>query len=247
MKDAVDREGLNCEFEMRRSYDVYIDNEDAQEAEELYCNAMREGHPWARDFDFVGEEFAEQVCQFPHSSSSKNWYVDRPKGHFHSRCKGCNQHASLQPLALQIRHPTPLQTRRFWRCEPLHPHPNHFHNFLVPLADSPTHRSRQHHGEETNLCHKCIHPSHLSSLQESHHTLQRISLPHRPCTANLATSKPHLQHLLPPPERLSNTSRLPKPTPRLLHRSRRRKTRVRQQQIPLVQQHRRQFSSPPRP
>jgi len=61
MKDAVDREGLNCEFEMRRSYDVYIDEGDAKQAEDLYRTAMREGHQWARDFDFVGEEFAEQV------------------------------------------------------------------------------------------------------------------------------------------------------------------------------------------
>lgn len=63
MKDAVDRENLNCEFEMRRSYDVYIDENDAKEAEELYRIAMSEGHQWARDFDFVGPEFAEQVCR----------------------------------------------------------------------------------------------------------------------------------------------------------------------------------------
>jgi hypothetical protein len=62
MKDAVDREGLDCEFEVRRSYDVYVDEEDAKEAEELYRTAMRDGHQWARDFDFVGCEFAEQVC-----------------------------------------------------------------------------------------------------------------------------------------------------------------------------------------
>lgn len=61
MKDAVDREGLNCEFEMRRSYDVYVDEGDAKQAEELYRTAIRESHQWARDFDFVGGEFVEQV------------------------------------------------------------------------------------------------------------------------------------------------------------------------------------------
>ena len=40
MKDAVDREGLDCEFEMRRSYDVYVDEEDAKEAEGLYRTAI---------------------------------------------------------------------------------------------------------------------------------------------------------------------------------------------------------------
>jgi hypothetical protein len=68
MKDAVDREGLDCEFEMRRSYDVHIDEEDAKQAEELYRTAMREGYPWARDLDFVGPEFVEQVCRLVHSS-----------------------------------------------------------------------------------------------------------------------------------------------------------------------------------
>jgi hypothetical protein len=62
MKQVVDRENLDCEFEMRRSYDVYIDEEDAKQAEELYRTAMREGYPWARDLDLVGGEFVEQVC-----------------------------------------------------------------------------------------------------------------------------------------------------------------------------------------
>lgn len=61
MKDAVDRENLDCEFEMRRTYDVYIDEKDAKEAEELYRTAIIEGHQWARDLDFVGGEFVEQV------------------------------------------------------------------------------------------------------------------------------------------------------------------------------------------
>jgi hypothetical protein len=64
MKDAVDRENLDCEFEMRRTYDVYIDEQDAKEAEELYRLAITEGHQWARDLDFVGGEFAEQVSFF---------------------------------------------------------------------------------------------------------------------------------------------------------------------------------------
>ncbi|CAD0092008.1 unnamed protein product, partial [Aureobasidium vineae] len=60
MKDAVDREGLNCEFEMRRSYDVFIDKGEAIQAEHLYRTATKEGYQWARDLDFVGPEHAEQ-------------------------------------------------------------------------------------------------------------------------------------------------------------------------------------------
>ncbi|KAI5241295.1 FAD dependent oxidoreductase [Aureobasidium subglaciale] len=61
MKDAVDREELDCEFEMRRSYDVYVKEEEAREAEQLYRAAVKEGHAWVRDLDFVGPRFAEQV------------------------------------------------------------------------------------------------------------------------------------------------------------------------------------------
>ncbi|KAI5197297.1 hypothetical protein AUEXF2481DRAFT_40120 [Aureobasidium subglaciale EXF-2481] len=61
MKDAVDREDLDCEFEMRRSYDVYVKEEEAREAEQLYRTAVKEGHAWVRDLDFVGPRFAEQV------------------------------------------------------------------------------------------------------------------------------------------------------------------------------------------
>jgi hypothetical protein len=64
MKEVVDRENIDCEFEMRRSYDVYIDEADAKAAEELYRIAMREGYPWARDLDFVGGEFVEQVYSY---------------------------------------------------------------------------------------------------------------------------------------------------------------------------------------
>lgn len=94
MKDAVDREGLNCEFEMRRSYDVYIDEEDAKQAEELYHSAIREGHQWARDFDFVGEEFAEQVYLASYASFVCH-VTDNTTGHFHPGHQGSNQHASL--------------------------------------------------------------------------------------------------------------------------------------------------------
>ncbi|KAH0352465.1 FAD dependent oxidoreductase, partial [Aureobasidium melanogenum] len=61
MKDAVDREELACEFEMRRSYDVFVDQEEARAAEELYRTATKEGQAWVRDFDFVESWVAEQV------------------------------------------------------------------------------------------------------------------------------------------------------------------------------------------
>ena len=162
MKDAVDREGLNCEFDMRRSYDVYIDEGDAKQAEDLYRTAVREGHRWARDFDFVDGEFAEQVWLNRYIFPCLN--TDQKTGHFHPRCKSRNQHASLQPLALQIRHTVTLQACRLWYRNSVHPHTHPLHNPLIPLSHSSTHSPRQHHHQETDLCHKCLHTCHLSSL-----------------------------------------------------------------------------------
>lgn len=68
MKDAVDREELACEFEMRRSHDVYVEEEEAKAAGELYRTAIKEGHDWVRDVDFVDSSFAEQVCHFKNFS-----------------------------------------------------------------------------------------------------------------------------------------------------------------------------------
>lgn len=62
MKEAVDREGLDCEFELRRTYDVFVDEQDAKDAEETYRTAVEEGHKWVKEVSFVDSRYAEQVC-----------------------------------------------------------------------------------------------------------------------------------------------------------------------------------------
>ncbi|THY22475.1 FAD dependent oxidoreductase [Aureobasidium pullulans] len=61
MKEAVDREGLHCEFELRRTYDVFVDGQDAKDAEETYRTAVKEGHKWVKEVSFVDSRYAEQV------------------------------------------------------------------------------------------------------------------------------------------------------------------------------------------
>ncbi|KAI4719498.1 FAD dependent oxidoreductase [Aureobasidium sp. EXF-10727] len=78
MKDAVDREGLSCEFEMRRSYDVFVDRQEAVEAEQLYRTAVKEGYQWARDLDFVGPEIAEQLLSRLVDSGVVTLYTNTP-------------------------------------------------------------------------------------------------------------------------------------------------------------------------
>jgi len=61
IKEVVDREGLDCEFELRRTYDVLVDEQDAKEAEETYKTGFREGYKWVKEVSFVDSRYAEQV------------------------------------------------------------------------------------------------------------------------------------------------------------------------------------------
>ncbi|KAF4312646.1 FAD dependent oxidoreductase [Botryosphaeria dothidea] len=66
LKAAVEKEqGLaaECEFELRRSYDVFFDAADAAWMEGQWRKAVRAGGAatWVRQRDFVGEAFAERV------------------------------------------------------------------------------------------------------------------------------------------------------------------------------------------
>ena len=61
IKDVVQSEKLDCEFEMRRSYDVYRIGEEAEQARDFFDASVDAGHKWTREVDFVGEKFAEQV------------------------------------------------------------------------------------------------------------------------------------------------------------------------------------------
>lgn len=61
LKRVVEEEKLDCEFELRRTFDVYIDPEDAKQAEQLYYKGVEKGYSWTNDRDFVPESRAEQV------------------------------------------------------------------------------------------------------------------------------------------------------------------------------------------
>lgn len=61
LKRVVEEEGLECEFEMRRSFDVFLDAEEAEEVKEAYFESVRRGERWTRDVGFVGPEIVEQV------------------------------------------------------------------------------------------------------------------------------------------------------------------------------------------
>ncbi|KAK8050786.1 hypothetical protein PG994_012516 [Apiospora phragmitis] len=62
LKEIVERERLDdCEFELRRSYDVFLHADEAAEMEAKWRECRERGYPWTREHDFVGARFAERV------------------------------------------------------------------------------------------------------------------------------------------------------------------------------------------
>lgn len=61
VKHLVETEGLDCEFELRRSFDVFIDPSEAERVKERFKANLKEGRRWTRYIDLVDERHAEQV------------------------------------------------------------------------------------------------------------------------------------------------------------------------------------------
>ncbi|GAB1740694.1 hypothetical protein NU219Hw_g5783t2 [Hortaea werneckii] len=61
MKECVEREGLDCEFEMRRSFDVFLDEGEAKEAKAWFRKCLKEGHEWTHECDWIDEKHVEQI------------------------------------------------------------------------------------------------------------------------------------------------------------------------------------------
>jgi hypothetical protein len=61
LKRIVEGEGLDCEFELRRSFDVFLDEDQAKEVKAWFQKCLSEGHEWTRECYWVGERGVEQV------------------------------------------------------------------------------------------------------------------------------------------------------------------------------------------
>jgi hypothetical protein len=61
LKDVVETEELDCEFELRRSYDVFIDEDDAEKAREGFKAALKARQRWTRDVDLIEGKHVEQA------------------------------------------------------------------------------------------------------------------------------------------------------------------------------------------
>lgn len=72
IKEAVDREHIDCEFELRRSYDVFRSEVDAREVETSWRRGFlgKPGYEWTGDVHWVGSDFAERLTSLEGASGA---------------------------------------------------------------------------------------------------------------------------------------------------------------------------------
>ncbi len=61
VKQVIEKEKIEAEAELRRSFDVSLDKEDAREVKRGFERQLDSGFPLTEDLGYVGEEFAERV------------------------------------------------------------------------------------------------------------------------------------------------------------------------------------------
>lgn len=61
VKRVIDRENIEAEAELRRSFDVSIDEEDARDVKRQFERQLDSEFPLTEDLGYVGEAFAERV------------------------------------------------------------------------------------------------------------------------------------------------------------------------------------------
>jgi hypothetical protein len=61
LKKVVEEEGIDCEFELRRSYDVFCNDGEAEAAVKYVRDRQSAGQQWTDDVALVDPKLAEQV------------------------------------------------------------------------------------------------------------------------------------------------------------------------------------------
>lgn len=72
LKQVTEDERLDCEFEIRRSFDVQLDSEDSAALQEIYETSRKAGHAWTREVGFAPAKYVEQVTSIKGAKSAES-------------------------------------------------------------------------------------------------------------------------------------------------------------------------------
>ena len=71
VKDLVESENLDCDFQLTRSLDVYLDEKHAKETEAAYRKLVEAGVADLHDTAFIGEKDAQRVSLYHNNLCEK--------------------------------------------------------------------------------------------------------------------------------------------------------------------------------
>lgn len=66
VKSVIEREKIEAEAELRRSFDVSLNEKDAKEVKKQFEAQLKSGFPLSEHLSFVGNEYAERVSLNAH-------------------------------------------------------------------------------------------------------------------------------------------------------------------------------------
>ena len=167
IKQAVESEALDCEFELRRSYDVFLDEADAGQAQSDFEASLKAGERWTKRRDLLRSNNVEQVCFsviVPFMTELTNHLLP---GHFHSRRQRSSECACLFTVALQIRITVACSTCRSRSRESADEYgSNSYLEGQRHRLQRTAHCQRHGHSEEGSLRHQRVYCGYLISIPE---------------------------------------------------------------------------------
>jgi len=107
LKEVVEAEGIDCEFELRRSYDVFIDQKEAEEATRFFREGVKAKAKWVRNVDLVGQKYVERVRLLILRCLSIPAVLDLKRKHIGYISEGCKsrlEQACMFLVAIQVCH-----------------------------------------------------------------------------------------------------------------------------------------------
>lgn len=167
VKEVIEKEGIQCESELRRSYDVLLDESEVANAKEDLAWLREKGFSRIELVDSVDDKFAPRVCS---SVQQHQWSMLTTPGHRPQTRQTRPINAMSLPLALQTR---PLLARhlRPRRHAPAHAHAGVF-NHTHPLLNDPAHLPRHRHSNNNNLRLQRVQRRSPPSIPQHHHADQ---------------------------------------------------------------------------
>lgn len=104
LKKIVEREELDCEFELRRSFDVWLDEEEAKNILQFWQECLVDGQEWMKDYGLIDARYVEQVRSVGIVNITRTELRLDGTGHVDEGSKAGIQHTGMFAVAIQIRH-----------------------------------------------------------------------------------------------------------------------------------------------